>query len=121
MKVVAGPVQYNVVLFDQLKLIDNAEKEVRRVLKPQPKTFYTIANGHYEMFHQILGDVETVVKSVERLMLKYNDETKNNYAPNWLRGVYQYKVQKQGDISEYAIRKSKIKAQGKRKRNNSRR
>lgn len=116
-----GLMRYSFIEFDPKGLIKNAAKEVISKVKNKKNTFFTIANGHYEMFREVHSDVSALVESVQGLMTQYNNPEANNYAPNWLRGAYEYKVKKQKDITDYQRRKSDAHKQARKKRKARRR
>lgn len=116
-----GGLSYSFLAFDRDRLVTNHKREIRRVVKNKPNTFFTIANGHYEMFREVHSKVDSLSESIEGLMLKYNDPGANNYAPNWLRGVYEYKVKGRKSIVEYQRRKSEAHKLASKKRKNRRR
>lgn len=107
------------LLFDQKKLAINPDKEIARVLamKPHAQQFVIMAGA--ALYNG--GLVRSLVNErIQKLMMKYSDETANNFYKNWLLGLQAYKAHNQKEVSDYLADFHKQNNENKRLRNNER-
>lgn len=108
------------VLFDKPKLLSDPRKEVSEkiaTLDPSINRFTLMCGKHESLTNA--GDRQTIVSTIERMMLQYGKEGKE--PEKWLNGVWTYQTKNQANWNEYLREKKKNKDKFKAIRNRDKR
>lgn len=78
---------YSNVRFDFIKLLDNPEKEVDRVVEDVKNIKFMRLHAGEHLVGGKYGDVESVKCDVNNFMEKYGNPLSNNFYENWMTGI----------------------------------